>query len=134
MKTTKHSLLSSYREALIEHLFVGEVLRELWKRGPVEAEIMKPQVDDAGYDVVIEAKGVTRHIQLKSSFTEARTARQKVHLKLERKPSGCVVWVMFDQKNARLQVPFVAFFICRFPSDGVSDGSDPSSRLTATAW
>jgi hypothetical protein len=31
---------------------------------------MKPQVDDAGYDLVVEANGVIRHIQRKSLFRE----------------------------------------------------------------
>jgi hypothetical protein len=102
MKPTAHSLLSSYREALLEHLFIGELLRLLWTCGPVVAEVMKPQVDDAGYDMVVECNGVTRHIQLKSSFSGSKTARQKVHLKLGEKPSGCVIWIMFDPQTLGL--------------------------------
>jgi hypothetical protein len=68
-----HFLLSSYREAVLEHLFVGDLLRVLWKAGPVRADVMKPQVDDAGYDLFIEANGVARHVQLKGSFREIGT-------------------------------------------------------------
>jgi hypothetical protein len=59
---------------LLEHLFVGSVQRALWRRaeGRLFAEILKPQVDDAGYDVVMECNGHVRHIQLKSSRIEAR--------------------------------------------------------------
>jgi len=39
---------------------------------------MKPQVDGAGYDLVIDSNGVTRPIQLKRSFKGAKTASQKV--------------------------------------------------------
>jgi hypothetical protein len=103
-----HSRQSSYREALLEHLFVGSLLRTLWCAGPVPAEVMKPQVDDAGYDLVVEANGVIRHIQLKSSFRGATTASQKVHLRLGEKPSGCVVWVVFEPETLDLG-PFLWF-------------------------
>jgi hypothetical protein len=107
--TTKaHTHYSSYRETVIEHLFVGAVLRTLWCAGPVPAEVMKPQVDDAGYDLVLEANGVMRHIQLKSSFRGSKTASQKVHLRLGDKPGGCVVWVIFDPATLELG-PFLWF-------------------------
>lgn len=97
-----HSRQSSFREAVVEHLFVGELLRVLWLRGPVHAEVLRPQVDDAGYDLVVEANSVARHIQLKASFRGATTARQKVNQRLAGKPSGCVVWVEFDDQDMSL--------------------------------
>ncbi len=67
MKASPDSLRSSHREALIEHLLVGEIMKHLWHASPpVELEILKPQVDDAGYDLALEARGVLRHLQLKS--------------------------------------------------------------------
>tara|TARA_B100000315_G_C14567613_1_gene583793 strand:- start:50 stop:547 length:498 start_codon:yes stop_codon:yes gene_type:complete len=100
--------MSVYREAVLEHLFVGELLRYLWVSGPVRAEVMKPRVDDAGYDVVIESNRVLRHIQLKASFHGAKTARQKVNRELANKPSGCIVWILFDTKTMNLG-PFLYF-------------------------
>lgn len=88
-----HSERSSYREMLIEHLFTGYLLRALWPR---HAEVLKPQVDDSGYDLVVEVCGIIRHIQLKSSKLYATTDRQKVHRRLQEKPSGCVIWIWFD--------------------------------------
>ena len=78
MNSAIHNIRSSYREAVLEHLFVGELLRVLWLRG-VHGEVLRPFVDDAGYDLVVDANRITRHIQLKSSFLHATTARQKVH-------------------------------------------------------
>jgi hypothetical protein len=97
-----HFLLSAYREAVLEHLFVGDLLRVLWKAGPVRADVMKAQVDDAGYDLFIEANGMARHIQLKGSFRGAKTANQKVNARLADKPSGCVVWIQFDAASMEL--------------------------------
>ena len=109
----KHSTL---RESIIEHLFVGQVLRFLWLRGPIVAEVMKPQVDATGYDIAIECLGVLRHVQLKSSSRSAKTARQKLHVELGSKPSGCVVWIQFDPETLELG-PFLFF------------GSEPGHRL-----
>lgn len=105
---TAHYRLSSLRESLIEHLLVGELLKHLWLSGPIEVEVLKPQVDSAGYDLAIECQGVLRHIQLKASMRDARAAGQKVHVALERKPSGCVVWVQFDDASLELG-PFLFF-------------------------
>ena len=105
---TEHNLYSSYREMLLEHLFSGEVLRHLWLRGNTRIEVLKPQVDDAGYDLVLEANGVVRHVQLKSSHAGSSTAEVKVGLALAKKPSGCVIWLWFDPKTLSLG-PFLWF-------------------------
>ena len=100
-----HYEQSSYRGMLIEYLFVGELLRTLWPR---RVEVMKPQVDDAGYDLVMEFQGIARHIQIKSSKENATTQRQKIHQSLEKKPSGCIIWVWFDDRDFSLG-PFLWF-------------------------
>ena len=71
-------------------------------------EISKPEVDNSGYDIIAEANGTVRHVQLKASFKGATTARQKVHVDLAQKPSGCVLWVYFDKESLDLG-PFLLF-------------------------
>ncbi len=93
---------------LIEHLLVGEIMRLLWLRGISQFEVLQPQVDDSGYDLVLEANGVVRHVQLKSSFHSAKTAKAKASLKLHAKPSACVVWVRFNPHTMELG-PFLWF-------------------------
>ena len=46
----KHSEQSSYREKLIEHLFIGELLKLSWTNGDCQLEVGKPEVDNSGYD------------------------------------------------------------------------------------
>ena len=104
----EHNLYSSYREVLLEHLLSGEVMKHLWLRGNVRIETLKPQVDDAGYDLVLEANGVVRHVQLKSSHAGSSTSEVKVSLHLAKKPSGCVVWLWFDPKTLQLG-PYLFF-------------------------
>ena len=41
------------------------MVKHLWKRGDWRLEILKPQVDDSGYDLVLEANSIIRHVQLK---------------------------------------------------------------------
>lgn len=113
---SSHYEHSSYREKLLEHLFVGEVLRHLWSRGVMTAEFLRPEVDSGGYDLVISCNAVIRHIQLKSSHRGSATREQKVHLRLADQPSGCVVWLIFDAVTLDLG-PFLWY------------GSSPGARL-----
>ncbi len=99
---------SSYREKILEHLFVGELLKTLWLQGVTDAEVLHPEVDRSGYDFVIEYEDLTRHVQLKSSRRDAKTAYVNVSMRLAGKPSGCVVWLRFDPKTLELG-PFYCF-------------------------
>lgn len=101
MSSTEHSTMSSYRERLIEHLFIGELMKSLWLKG-LSVEVSKPQVDDSGYDLILECNGIIRHVQLKASHHESSTPTVKVNIKLAEKPSGCVVWIRFDQNTMDL--------------------------------
>lgn len=99
---------SVFREKLLEHLLLGELLKIAWKCGKADLEISTPAIDRSGYDVLIEANRITRHIQFKSSTRKATTAIQKVHIDLCQKPSGCVVWTQFDPVTLELG-PFLFF-------------------------
>lgn len=105
---SQHSEHSSFREKLLEHLFVSELLRHLWLSRVTVAEVLKPEVDNGGYDLVLSCGRVTRHIQLKSSFREASTRAQSVNRRLAEKPSGCIVWMCFDPATLALG-PFLWF-------------------------
>lgn len=93
---------SVYRERLLEHLLIGDLLRYSWLHAGATLEVSQPSIDRSGHDVVLEANGVTRHIQLKSSSQHATTARQTIHVGLASKPSGCVVWTLFDHQTLAL--------------------------------
>jgi hypothetical protein len=103
-----HSNQSSAREKLLEHLFVGELLRCLWRQGAHDVEVLRAEVDSGGYDVVVECNGILRHIQLKSSFRTATTREVGVNIGLAGKPGGCVIWIQFDPESLELG-PFLWF-------------------------
>jgi hypothetical protein len=104
----QHSENSTYREMLIEHLFVSELLKISWLEHECRLEISRPEVDNAGYDLIGEMNGKIRHIQLKASIVGGSTASQKIHVRLAEKPSGCVVWVYFCEETLGLG-PFLFF-------------------------
>ena len=104
----EHSINSSFREKLIEHLFISELLKLSWINKEYSLEVSKPEVDNSGYDLIIESQNVIRHVQLKAAFVGASTARQNIHVSLFSKPSGCVVWVYFNEHNLNLG-PFLFF-------------------------
>lgn len=96
MIAPEHNMYSSYREMLLEHLFAGAVMRHLWLRGFTRLEMLKSHVDDSGYDLILEANSIVRHIQLKASHHGSATSRVNVNDALARKLSGCVIWMSFD--------------------------------------
>ena len=104
----QHYLQSSYREKLIEHLFIGELLKYSWHQRACALEIARPEVDNCGYDVIATERDVIRHIQLKASLRNAKAASQKVQMALGTKPSGCVVWIICDPESLALG-PFLFF-------------------------
>ena len=108
MTDATHSHDSSLREQVIEHLFVGDLLRSLWRRGARDVEVLRAEVDRAGYDLVLECNGVLRHVQLKASYRSAKTSRVGININLARKPSGCVIWIRFDPDTMDLG-PFLWF-------------------------
>ena len=108
LEDNNHSANSSYREKLIEHLFVAELLKLSWLHYDCALEVAKPEVDNAGYDLIVEMPNCIRHIQLKTMISDGKAAYQKIHTKLANKPSGCVVWICIDKQTLKLG-PFLYF-------------------------
>ena len=91
-----HSYYSSRREKILESLFSGEVLRELWRRGVYEVDLLHSDIDASGYDLVLELPHGVRHIQLKASTKrKAITANAKIC----DRPSGCIVVMIVSEDN-----------------------------------
>jgi hypothetical protein len=87
---------SSHREKVVEHVFLGELLRHLWVRRIAGVQVLKPEVDAAGYDLVLSLGRVIRHVQLKTSMRDATTRSQPIHESLAEHPSGCIVWIRLN--------------------------------------
>lgn len=90
---------SSTREAILEHRFLAAIGSQLWEEGEFDLAVSHSEVDNAGYDVIIEARGVVRHIQLKALHAAGRARHFPVQKRLEDKPSGCVVLMRHDLRT-----------------------------------
>ncbi len=96
---TRHYLKSRYREKVVEHVFVGELLRYLWSNGIDGVEVLTPEVDASGYDIVLTLDGVVRHVQLKCSVEGGKTEEQQINATLASQQSGCVIWIEVDGES-----------------------------------
>jgi len=82
-------------ERVLEYQFLAAVTPELLRRG-LRFEVLRGDCDLDGHDVVIEADGIMRHIQLKAMAAGGKASRVDVNTRLAAKPSGCVVWMTYD--------------------------------------
>lgn len=89
----EHSVL---REKVVEHVFLAELSRTLLLDLKMQFEVLRAEFDAFGYDLVIEANGVLRHVQLKATRASGARASVDVQLALARKPGGCVVWIVVE--------------------------------------
>lgn len=87
---------SSALEKVLEHRFVAELSAALWLQGVTDFEVLRGEVDSHGYDLVVEANGIIRHIQLKALRQGGKRSEVTVSTRLARKPSGCVIWMVYD--------------------------------------
>ena len=88
-RNSRHSTL---RERIIEHTFVADALRSLWRQGVLDVEVLRSEFDAHGYDLVMAQGQIVRHIQLKTGTTQ-KPGDVSVALALADKPSGCVIWI-----------------------------------------
>ena len=98
-----HSQDSSLREQALGHLFLGQLLTEMWRANRRDIEVLKGEVDRGGYDLVLEANGLIRHVQLKSSFLGSKVRSVSVGTKLLAKPGGCVIWLEFAADTLKIE-------------------------------
>ena len=110
-----HSRHSVLRERIVEHLFIGEVLRILWTRDIFDAEILRSEFDAGGYDLVMCRGLIVRHVQLKVSLTDSSTSKITASLRLLDRPSGCILWLLVTKS---LELDSFLWF-----------GSEPGERL-----
>jgi hypothetical protein len=103
-----HYADASAREKLVEHVFLGDLLRALWLRKITDVSVLRPEVDSGGYDLALEYRGIVRHVQLKSSHRHAKRASITANVRLLDRPSACILWIYFDPDTLLLG-PFLWF-------------------------
>jgi hypothetical protein len=103
-----HYVDASAREKLVEHVFLGDLLRALWLRKIGDVGVLRPEVDSGGYDLALEHGGQIRHVQLKSSHSRAKRAAITANIRLLDRPAACILWIYFDPETLLLG-PFLWF-------------------------
>lgn len=98
-----HSSASSLREQALSHLLIWRLIAARWRQGRHDIEVLKGEVDRGGYDIVLEAGQIIRHIQLKSTFRGSKVSEVPVNTRLLDKPSGCVIWLEVNQDTLELE-------------------------------
>ena len=61
---------SSLRESILEHAFVGDLLRCLGRRRHRDIDVLQADVDRGGYDLVVEANGISQSAANRSGIPE----------------------------------------------------------------
>ena len=100
---TALSSFSTTREKVLEHRFIAEVGSCLWARGIFDFSVSHSEVDNSGYDVIMEVGPVIRHIQLKAARANGKTSYVSIQNRLADKPSGCVVWLIHDAASLAIE-------------------------------
>lgn len=67
-----------------------------WYERDVSLQVLRAEVDVAGYDLVVSDGDVLRHIQFKAG----KNGPVPISLRLCDAPSGCVVWARLRQPSA----------------------------------
>lgn len=89
------SFHSSVIESLLEYRFLAELGAYL-ARFDTAMEVLRSDVDRTGHDIVLEANGILRHVQLKATVAGGKRANVTVNNALALKPSGCIIWMTYD--------------------------------------
>jgi hypothetical protein len=92
---------ASTLEKVLEYRFLAVLSTELFARGH-DFEVLRGDTDLAGHDLVIEAGGILRHIQLKAMIAGGKRAHVGINMKLARKSSGCVIWMSYNPATLEL--------------------------------
>lgn len=115
---------STLIEKALEHQLTGAIMARLLLRGQ-RYELLYGVFDRDGYDVVIEAGGIMRHIQLKAVVANGKRNRFSLSTRLASKPSGCAIWISWDP--ATIGYTGFRFFGGR-PGEPLPDLGDRVSR------
>lgn len=93
--------LSTQRERLLEHRLVSDLAELMLRRG-IEMDVMRGEFDGHGHDVVFQAAGVLRHVQLKAMILGGKRSNVSINVRLRSQPSGCVVWMTYDPATLKV--------------------------------
>lgn len=99
-------------ESIMEHVFLSEVLQYRWFVDGERVDVIRPEVDISGFDLVLESNDRIRHVQLKSRWINGNARSVKVHGRLIDHPDPCVVWVFWSVDAETCRVSAARYRYC----------------------
>jgi hypothetical protein len=94
-----------YVENIMEHAFLSDVLQHCWFVRHHRVEVIRPDVDAGGYDLVLDANGRIRHVQLKSRWKGGRSkVGTQILSRLRDHADPCVVSISWQANAATCRV------------------------------
>jgi hypothetical protein len=100
---------SSHVENVLRHAFLAELAGEVWRDDPNEPlGISNAEVDDSGYDVVLERNAIIRRIQLKQHHEGKTPKAFSVRVEFATYPGSCIVAIAHSL--ADLKPTFYSFY------------------------
>jgi hypothetical protein len=83
---------SSHVENVLRHAFLAELAGEVWRDDSNEPlGISNAEVDDSGYDIVLERNAIIRRIQLKQHHESKTPKAFPVRVEFATYPGSCII-------------------------------------------
>jgi len=98
-KNDKDFLHSSMRESIFEHKFIAAFLSYCWQQNNFEVEVLRSEIDDSGYDLVISTGNKTSYLQLKVTAEDTDTSEFPIHQKLIHKERSFILLMEYQRNN-----------------------------------
>jgi hypothetical protein len=126
-------------ENVIEHAFLSALLEYCWFTRHIRVEVIRPDVDSSGYDLVLEVPPRIRHAQLKARHQKASGPMElKITSRLREHEDPCVIWIFWEWDTAARRVRLTYRYSPRDmwpdtdPEPDPDPGEPPKFRLTGT--
>ncbi|HEX8980848.1 MAG TPA: hypothetical protein VF811_14160 [Parasulfuritortus sp.] len=93
---------SSHIENILQHAFLFELGSHVWRQDPRERlTILKAEVDDAGYDLIVERDVMIRRIQLKQAHDGKTPKSFSFRVEFAMHPGACIVVIHYSMRDLR---------------------------------
>lgn len=119
---------SGSMELMIESVFLSELLQECWFARGHLVDVLHSTVDAFGYDVVLQAGEVVRHVQLKAKKMGGTTNAYAINTLLGEQPAGCVICIVWEHTSDENRMSLSYHWLGGGPNEKLTGLGDRVSR------
>lgn len=99
---------SRYREKIIEHIFISELMQAMARRGK-KIELLRTDTDMFGYDLMVKWKKRFKYIQLKGKTKKGGAVKFNIHQSLIKNDDGTIILILIDDNDVNLKLRYRIF-------------------------